>query len=300
METKRDLLDTLMEVYADAVNNGDGYLGKAQLEYTLMKHDLCLIDARDVISAPAQAAEVPDGYVLVPRKLTAENGAKGALTGEFSETFDYEDEDGIECSAEVLVSWTTIKAIHKKMVAHFDAAQPPAAPGETESNQLAAGTGPAPRDGLSPERSIPPHQSCSAGSDSAYQEEYTDILESENRKLKAELSELKQDIEKLKDPVAVHINTLRGGIARPSWSAIKHIYPEQFQIAAEPQAASDTDIERADAMNAGLNQEAFRKAWIAFQNTPIDILADSDDETCKCLSNAIRTFVAVAWKGRQS
>ena len=29
---------------------------------------------------------IPDGYVMVPMRLTAENGAKGALSGEFSET----------------------------------------------------------------------------------------------------------------------------------------------------------------------------------------------------------------------
>lgn len=49
----RDLLDILMQVYADAVRNGDGYLGRAQLEYTLMRHDLCLIDARDAGSGPS-------------------------------------------------------------------------------------------------------------------------------------------------------------------------------------------------------------------------------------------------------
>ncbi len=59
---------------------------------------------------------------------------------------------------------------------------------------------------------------------------------------------------------------------------------------------SETENERADAMNAGLNKEAFRAAWRAFQNTPIDMVADSDDETCKCLSNAIRAFVRVAWR----
>ncbi len=38
------------------------------------------------------------------------------------------------------------------------------------------------------------------------------------------------DIEPLlKDPVAVHINMLRGRIAKPSWAAIKHLYPEHFQ-----------------------------------------------------------------------
>lgn len=32
----------------------------------------------------------------------------------------------------------------------------------------------------------------------------------------------------LTDPNVVHLNMLRGGIAKPSWEQIKHIYPEQF------------------------------------------------------------------------
>ncbi|HVN82293.1 MAG TPA: hypothetical protein VMW38_25130, partial [Terriglobia bacterium] len=63
---------------------------------------------------------------------------------------------------------------------------------------------------------------------------------------------------------------------------------------------SPVEIERADAMNAGLNQEAFRQAWQAFQNTPIDLVADSDDETCKCLSNAIRTFVRAVHTAKEA
>lgn len=34
--------------------------------------------------------------------------------------------------------------------------------------------------------------------------------------------------ELLANPNAVHLNMLRGGIAKPSWDQIKHIYPEQF------------------------------------------------------------------------
>jgi hypothetical protein len=34
--------------------------------------------------------------------------------------------------------------------------------------------------------------------------------------------------EKLQDPIAVHLNMLRGDIAKPSWANIKHLYPEQF------------------------------------------------------------------------
>jgi hypothetical protein len=74
--------------------------------------------------ALAQAVRVPDGYILVPRELTAENGAKSALIGEFNEEFGCLDEDGVEQIANVPVTWTTIKAIHKKMVAHFEADPP--------------------------------------------------------------------------------------------------------------------------------------------------------------------------------
>jgi hypothetical protein len=73
----------------------------------------------DITAGHAQGQQVPDGYVLVPRELTAENGAKAFLSGEFSETFDYMDDEGDECVADIPVSWTTIKAIHKKMVSLF-------------------------------------------------------------------------------------------------------------------------------------------------------------------------------------
>lgn len=76
----------------------------------------------------------PDGYVVVPKRLTAENGAKCLLVGEFSETKfinctecfgddECETCDGsgrIEIS--VPVSWTNIKAIWAKGVEHFAAA----------------------------------------------------------------------------------------------------------------------------------------------------------------------------------
>ncbi|MCT6196619.1 hypothetical protein MTQ57_03420 [Escherichia coli] len=78
----------------------------------------------------------PDGWVMVPKRLTAENGAKGALSGEFSETtfiscpecFGYDDCDTCDGSGrieiKVPVTWTTIKSIWDKGIAHF-AAKPP-------------------------------------------------------------------------------------------------------------------------------------------------------------------------------
>lgn len=36
-------------------------------------------------------------------------------------------------------------------------------------------------------------------------------------------------LELLKDPVAVHRSMLAGGIAKPSWENIKHLYPLEVQ-----------------------------------------------------------------------
>ncbi|EMM4083358.1 DUF551 domain-containing protein [Shigella flexneri] len=78
----------------------------------------------------------PDGWVMVPKKLTAENGAKGALSGEFSETtviscpecFGDDDCDTCDGSGrieiKVPVTWATIKSIWDKGIAYF-AAEPP-------------------------------------------------------------------------------------------------------------------------------------------------------------------------------
>lgn len=88
-------------------------------------------------AAMLQAGNSPvtqDGYVLVPKKLTAENGAKSVLSGEFSETKSincpecFGDDDCETCDGSgrieitVPVTWTTIKAIWAKGVEHFAAA----------------------------------------------------------------------------------------------------------------------------------------------------------------------------------
>lgn len=80
------------------------------------------------------ALVVPDSYVMVPMRLTAENGAKGALSGEFSETKFvncpecFGDDECETCDGSgrieitVPVTWTTIKEIWAKGVEHFAAA----------------------------------------------------------------------------------------------------------------------------------------------------------------------------------
>lgn len=77
---------------------------------------------------------IPEGYVMVPMRLTAENGAKGALSGEFSETkfvncpecFGDDECETCDGSGRIEitepVTWTTIKEIWAKGVEHFAAA----------------------------------------------------------------------------------------------------------------------------------------------------------------------------------
>lgn len=77
---------------------------------------------------------IPEGYVMVPMRLTADNGAKGALSGEFSETKFvncpecFGDDECETCDGSgrieitLPVTWTTIKEIWAKGVEHFAAA----------------------------------------------------------------------------------------------------------------------------------------------------------------------------------
>ncbi|WP_259655820.1 hypothetical protein, partial [Klebsiella oxytoca] len=91
-------------------------------------------DVIPVYAAPQPAPVVLDGYVMVPMRLTAENGAKGALSGEFSETKFvncpecFGDDECETCDGSgrieitVPVTWTTIKEIWAKGIEHFAAA----------------------------------------------------------------------------------------------------------------------------------------------------------------------------------
>ena len=81
-------------------------------------------------------------WPCVPRTLTAENGAKAALSGEFYETLEVDNPEWCECddcdwcetqaycpddakakptmTIQIPVSWTNIKKIWAKAVKHFD------------------------------------------------------------------------------------------------------------------------------------------------------------------------------------
>jgi hypothetical protein len=69
----------------------------------------------DLAADIAHFRRVPDNHVIVPAELTAENGAKHALIGEFNERVEMSDGH----VSTVSVSWTTIKEIWKAAVQHF-------------------------------------------------------------------------------------------------------------------------------------------------------------------------------------
>ena len=91
---------------------------------------------RKIPEASTSSPVTPDGWVIVPKKLTAENGAKGVLSGEFSETTFiscpecFGDDDCETCDGsgrieiKVPVSWTTIKTIWAKGCEYFSIVAP--------------------------------------------------------------------------------------------------------------------------------------------------------------------------------
>ncbi|HEY1980715.1 MAG TPA: hypothetical protein VGH13_11560 [Xanthobacteraceae bacterium] len=48
----------------------------------------------------------------------------------------------------------------------------------------------------------------------------------------------------LANPVAVHLNMLRGGIAKPSWAQIKHLYPEEFGAPAQGKPDCGAEVQQ--------------------------------------------------------
>ena len=80
--------------------------------YLTIKRSLKLLDAVEAGT-----------HIVMPTRLTAENGAKAALIGEFHipyETYDEDTETMVRCKHQV--EWTMIKDIYCAIVNHFIAA----------------------------------------------------------------------------------------------------------------------------------------------------------------------------------
>lgn len=116
---------------------GNRYFGTVTeaLELDTAKNGYILLvqDAEPNFDVNGNSPGTPDSWVMVPKRLTAENGAKGVLSGEFSETtfisclecFDDDDCDTCDGSGrieiKVPVTWSTIKSIWDKGIEYFAA-----------------------------------------------------------------------------------------------------------------------------------------------------------------------------------
>ncbi|HFT8208091.1 TPA: DUF551 domain-containing protein [Citrobacter freundii] len=123
-----DRLRQISEILSKAAVQSDGgNIGYAMADAVKVINEV--LECRKAGKCPI----TQDGYVMVPKKLTAENGAKGELSGEFSETkfincpecFGEDECETCDGSGRleitVPVTWTTIKAIWDKGVEHFEA-----------------------------------------------------------------------------------------------------------------------------------------------------------------------------------
>ncbi|KIH05872.1 hypothetical protein PU21_09205 [Escherichia coli] len=117
-------------------------VGRLRVELEAAKKRIAELEAEPVSQTyklnelSGNSPVTPDGWVMVPKRLTIENGAKGALSGEFSETvftncpecFGDDDCETCDCSGrieiKVPVSWTTIKTIWAKGCEHFSIVAP--------------------------------------------------------------------------------------------------------------------------------------------------------------------------------
>lgn len=116
--------DALDEIIAGAKTSLEQYLA------------LSLKAERAAMLQAGNSPVIPDGYCIMPLRLTADNGAKGALCGEFHVQYRIVCQSCVgegceDCNhtggwdAEIPVSWDTIKRIHEAAV---EACALPAAP----------------------------------------------------------------------------------------------------------------------------------------------------------------------------
>lgn len=59
-------------------------------------------------------------FVQMPRGLTAENGAKAALMGEFHINREVTDDEGNEVTERINIPWATIKEIYSEAIRYFE------------------------------------------------------------------------------------------------------------------------------------------------------------------------------------
>lgn len=141
-----ELLDAMAEVIRISDRDHEAWT-RAKTAISACHAAMLVNDVTGGEPVTSNSPVIPDGWKLVPAALTAENGAKASLVGEFTEVKYiscpecFGDDECESCDGsgrikvEVPVTWTTIKAIWIKGIEHFDslaAAPTPAKAGDDE------------------------------------------------------------------------------------------------------------------------------------------------------------------------
>jgi hypothetical protein len=121
------ILALTAELLANREAQPVGYIAEVSGNRIGVLRGLPLPDVGSLIYTAPPAPAVPDGYCFMPLTLTAANGAKGALSGEFkvSRTVRCHECGGEGCNdcadaggfeEEITVHWYTIKEIYRTAV----------------------------------------------------------------------------------------------------------------------------------------------------------------------------------------
>lgn len=130
------LADEIVDELCGSPHHGIDTISRVRRAST---HRGALEMAKRLTAQNQQQGDGCENVPYMPKELTAENGAKGLLSGEFFEEIkvpciecyadDGVDDDCLECfgsgelSHKVLVSWTTIKEIYAKAEMYFSPPQ---------------------------------------------------------------------------------------------------------------------------------------------------------------------------------
>lgn len=88
------------------------YIIKENLLKELLEEKLKYQTFKEVLEF-MEAKQLGKDAVIMPTKLTAENGAKKALIGEFQVEYEYTNQEGYDELAEIDIPWTTLKDIYR-------------------------------------------------------------------------------------------------------------------------------------------------------------------------------------------
>ena len=110
-------------------------------------------------------------------------------------------------------------------------------------------------------------------------------------RIEAQAAEIKDITDKLLDPNAVHINMLRGGIAKPTLNQIEHLYPEIRELRAEiERLKAEFEAAKIEAQSADMAHGALHniQELLDSGNVPRGTFADDQVRNLVAMYNQVK------------